>query len=193
MVQKVAFEQKELTSYIADGLLASPYYAALQFKTQHEADDFVAEMTLSALHDIFMSIPSNICVSYEDLFQRHADREQLFRLLSARGEIGLEEMDVTVRNDKGYLVKMQRMLMPSLSELCYLAYDAMYCDYRNNIEVLLTNILGEFNPYAELTYRIENNHHVITLGEDIRHKVFAQLYGDRYVDDLYTRKKRVRR
>lgn len=193
MAQKVAFEQKELTSYIAEGLLASPYYAALQFESDSAAEDFVAEMTLSALHDIFMSIPSNICVSYEDLFQRHADREQLFGLLRTRGEIDFEEMEVTVRDDRGYLVKEIRLVMPSLSELCYLAYDNMYCDYRNNIEILLKNMLGEFNPYAELTYRIENDHHVIMLGEDIRHKVFAQLYGDRYVDELYTRKKRIRR
>lgn len=186
MAQRVVVQHSDLIELVGSNLLNSLYYPALQFDNPRSAYDFVAELTLAALFDIFPSIPADIGCTYEELFIRHADHDKLFALAVKHGIMDYEEITVYRRSSTTRkIVEDTVKVKPGLADLCYAAFDGLFCDFRQGVEDLLTVILGEFNPYAEVTYRIENELHVITLGEDIRFKVFRELYGERYVTGKY--------
>lgn len=184
----IVFRLSELVEYVRAALNSSPYTEAMVSLDMEQLDSFVSELTLGALIEIFPSISTDVDASYEVVFSRYVDKERLFHLLRAHGQVDYEEVVCQKLHPLLRTFTEERVrVIPGTIDLCFLAFDEFSSNYIELIESMITNICPGYNPYAEVTYCVQDDLHIVTMKGDIRHRVFKELFGDRYSQSRYER------
>lgn len=177
-----------------DNLDRCPFKSAMVLEDEEKSAEFIFDLFHSLMQGIFLSVPDETSYDYDVVFEKYTNRIRLFDLMDIANMGVVESCKLTkisqYNAELNCNVSKEVDIQPSHNRLAFYAFANMYNDMLDDLRKFFDTEDNQLNPYAEIELKLlrDKSGFKITVGDDIRHRIFTELFEHgRYIPEIHNK------